>query len=67
MKGPEPRRCECAPRVPVLSLKAGSAGGAVRARLPAKPIESVYEREPRGREKQKVGPAGGSVRARRPA
>ena len=27
--------------------KAGPAGGAVRARVPAKPIKSVYEREPR--------------------
>lgn len=44
----------------------GPCAGAVRARVPAKPMKSVYEREPRGREKQKVGPAGGSVRARVP-
>ena len=51
-------------RVPVLSFKAGPAGNPVRAWVPAKPMKSVYEREPRDREKQKVGPAGGSVRAR---
>ena len=63
MKGPEPGRCECAPRVPVLSFKAGSAGGAVRARVPAKPMKSVFKREPRGREGQKVGPKEAPQRA----
>lgn len=31
-------------------------GPGVRARVPAKPMKSVYEREPRGREEQKAGP-----------
>ena len=44
----------------------GLAGGAVRARVPAKPMKSVFKREPRGREEQKGGPAG-AVRARVPA
>lgn len=34
----------------------GPCAGAVRARVPAKPMKSVYECEPRGREEQKAGP-----------
>ena len=41
----------------------GPCAGAVRARVPAKPMKSVYEREPRGREGQKVGPKEAPQRA----
>ena len=47
--------------------KVGPCAGAVRARVPAKPMNSVYEREPWGREEQKAGSAGGAVRAWVPA
>ena len=36
-------------------FKSGSAVDPVRARVPAKPMKSVFKREPRGREGQKVG------------
>ena len=39
----------------------------VRARLPAKPINSVFERELRGERREKGGPGSGLVRARLPA
>ena len=46
------------PRAPVLSFKVGPSGGSVRARVPAKPMKSVFKREPRDREEQKAGPKG---------
>ena len=42
-------------------------GGKVRARLPAKPMNSVSEREPRSGKRGKDGPGGSKVRARLPA
>ena len=39
----------------------------VRARLPAKPMNSVFEREPCVWRKRKSGPGAGEVRARLPA
>ena len=42
----------------------GPAAGKVRARLPAKPMNSVSEREPRTGRKEECGPAAGQVRAR---
>ena len=43
------------------------SAGQVRARLPAKPMNSVSEREPRGEKSRKAGPVAGKVRARLPA
>ena len=45
----------------------GPAVGKVRARLPAKPMNSVSEREPRGGRKEEFGRLAGKVRARLPA
>lgn len=45
----------------------GRLAGKVRARLPAKPMNSVFEREPRAGEKEECGPGAGKVRARLPA
>ena len=42
-------------------------GGKVRARLPAKPMNSVSVREPRSGKRGKDDPRGGKVRARLPA
>ena len=42
----------------------GPAAGRVRARLPAKPMNSVSERELRAGKKDDGGPAAGRVRAR---
>ena len=41
---------------PTFYPEARPAAGKVRARLPAKPINSVFMREPRCREEQKAGP-----------
>ena len=49
-------RCEA----PTFCSGAQSAAGKVRARLPAKPINSVFVREPRCREEQKAGPPAGT-------
>ena len=43
------------------------SAGKVRARLPAKPMNSVSEREPRGERKEECGRSAGQVRARLPA
>ena len=42
-------------------------GGKVRARLPAKPMNSVSVREPRAVIREQTHPEGGKVRARLPA
>ena len=44
--------------------QAAGAVGKVRARLPAKPMNSVFEREPRAGRKKECGPGAGQVRAR---
>ena len=45
---------------PTFYPEARPAAGKVRARLPAKPINSVFMREPRCREEQKAGPPAGT-------
>ena len=45
---------------PTFYPEARPAAGKVRARLPAKPINSVFVREPRCREEQKAGPPAGT-------
>ena len=45
----------CAPGSGPFFESSPAAGDPVRARVPAKPMKSVYEREPRGREEQKSG------------
>ena len=47
--------------------KAGPVGDSVRARLPAKPMKSVFVREPEAGNYGKGGPGAGTVRARLPA
>ncbi len=61
-------RCgELAPAQAPFLFVSGPAGGRVRARLPAKSMNSVFEREPRAGKKEESGPAGGRVRARQSA
>ena len=55
------------PSVHLFSSERGPGAGAVRARLPAKPMNSVFEREPWTGKSGKRGPGAGAVRARLPA
>ena len=55
------------PDAGLLFCKAKAGGRLVRARLPAKSMNSVFEREPCAERKRKSGPGPGSVRARLPA
>ena len=55
------------PDAGLLFCKAKAGGRLVRARLPAKPMNSVFEREPCAGRKRKSGPGPGEVRARLPA
>ena len=48
----------------LLKEECGRSAGQVRARLPAKPMNSVSERELRAGKKDDGGPAAGRVRAR---
>ena len=55
------------PSVHLFSTERGPSAGAVRARIPAKPMNSVFEREPWTGKSGKRGPGAGAVRARIPA
>ena len=55
------------PSVHLFSSERGPGADPVRARLPAKPMNSVFEREPWTGKSGKRGPGAGSVRARLPA
>ena len=55
------------PDAGLLFCKAKAGGRLVRARLPAKSMNSVFEREPCAERKRKSGPGPGLVRARLPA
>lgn len=46
----------CAPGSGPFIESSPAAGDPVRARVPAKPMKSVFKREPRDREEQKSGP-----------
>ena len=48
----------------LFSTECGPSAGAVRARIPAKPMNSVFEREPWTGKSGKRGPGAGAVRAR---
>ena len=51
----------------LFSSERGPGAGAVRARLPAKPKNSVFEREPWTGKSERRCPGAGAVRARLPA
>ena len=55
------------PSVHLFSTERGPSAGAVRARITAKPMNSVFEREPWTGKSGKRGPGAGAVRARLPA
>ena len=55
------------PDAGLLFCKAKAGGRLVRARLPAKSMNSVFEREPCAERKRKSGPGPGAIRARWPA